>query len=149
MKQLVPKALVAVLLSTAAGVTTGWAQVTATPEHAAIMERKLLSANRVLAGIAREDFKEIAQQAQRLRLLSQEAGWNVLQTPEYLRLSKDFRSTTEQLEEAAERNNIDAVGLAFIKLSIGCIDCHRYARKELPRVGQRPLALPPADGLTR
>ncbi len=130
-------------------VTSSWAQVTATPEHAALMERKLLSANRVLAGIAREDFKEIATQAQRLRLLSQEAGWNVLQTPEYMRLSEDFRNTTLQLEKAAAGNNLDAVGLAFIKLSISCIDCHRHARQELPRVGRRASDPPSSERLQR
>ena len=114
------------------------AQVPATPEHGAIMERKLESTKKVLEGIAREDFAEIAKQAQVLTLLSHEAGWNVLQTPDYIRLSEDFRSTAGQMKKSAEDGNLDAVGLAYIKLSISCIDCHRYAKQE--RVGRRPVS---------
>ena len=102
------------------------------------MERKLESTKKVLEGIAREDFAEIAKQAQVLTLLSHEAGWNVLQTPDYIRLSEDFRSTAGQMKKSAEDGNLDAVGLAYIKLSISCIDCHRYAKQE--RVGRRPVS---------
>jgi hypothetical protein len=82
-------------------------------------------------------------------LLSQEAGWNVIQTPEYLRLSEDFRNTTGQLKQAAMEKNLDAVGLAFVKLSISCIDCHRHTKSELSRIGQRPPGISPTLSLRR
>ena len=104
-------------------------QVAATNDHSALMERKLRSAQAVLAGIARSDFDEISRESKRLRLLSHEAAWNVLQTDEYVRLSRTFRSTTTQLERAAESENLDAVGLAYVKLTISCIDCHRHTAK--------------------
>lgn len=86
----------------------------------------------------------IEKHSQSLHLVSREAGWNVLATPTYLRLSEDFRATTTQLERAAEKKNLDAVGLAYVKLSISCIECHRYARKEMPRIGMKPRKL---DGI--
>ena len=113
------------------------AQVPASPNHKLIMDNKLTAAQKVMAGIAREDFAEIRKQAQMLTLLSHEAGWNVVQTPEYIRLSGDFRGTTTQLKKAAEAENMDAVGLAFVKFSISCIECHRHAKEELARVGDR------------
>lgn len=122
----------------------GLAQFPATPEHNTLMEKKLVSAQEVMAAIAREDFDGISKQSQQLRLLSQEAAWNVLQTSEYIRLSEDFRNTTDQLQTAAKHENLDAVGLAFIKLSISCIDCHRHVKNELSRVGRIPL---PASSL--
>ena len=105
------------------------------PQHHHIMDRKLAVTQEVMEGIARNDFKKISQQSQKLHLLSREAGWRVLATPTYLRLSEDFRATATQLEKAADKENLDAVGLAFVKLSISCIECHRYAREEMPRVG--------------
>jgi hypothetical protein len=96
-------------------------------QHAVLMEKKLASAQQVLAGLARGNFSEIEKQAQMLNLLSREAAWNIIQTKEYMRMSDSFRDTTTQLSRAAENRNADAVGLAFIKLTISCIDCHRYA----------------------
>lgn len=109
----------------------------ATPQHGLIMQRKLESAQLALAGIAREDFAQVEKHAQLLSLLSREAGWNVIQTPEYIRLSNDFRGTAKQLQESAKEKNIDAVGLAYVKLTISCIDCHRHVKQELAKIGQR------------
>ncbi|MEM7315593.1 MAG: hypothetical protein AAF497_20835 [Planctomycetota bacterium] len=105
--------------------------------HKDVMEQKLDAVNKVMEGIARSNFDTIAKQSQKLHLLSREAGWNVLATPTYLRLSEDFRATATQLQNAAEKKNLDAAGLAYVKLSISCIECHRYARKEMPRIGLR------------
>jgi hypothetical protein len=114
---------------------TAIAQYPKTMRHKGLMEQKLGAANKVMEGIARANFDTVAKQSQKLHLLSREAGWNVLATPTYLRLSEDFRATAEQLESAAEKKNLDAVGLAYVKLSISCIECHRYARKEMPKIG--------------
>ena len=108
------------------------AQEPGSPQHDVIMEKKLECAQELFAAVTTGDFEEINRQSQKLRLLSQEAGWNRLQTPEYMRLSEDFRGTTSQLEAAAADRNLDAVGLAFVKLSITCIDCHRHTSKEMP-----------------
>ena len=102
------------------------------PQHDVIMEKKLECAQELFAAVTTGDFEEVNRQAQKLRLLSQEAGWNRLQTPEYMRLSADFRGSTSQIEAAADEKNLDAVGLAFVKLSITCIDCHRHTSQELP-----------------
>lgn len=118
------------------------AQVPVGRQHAVLMQRKLTSTQEIVAGIAFENFDDLAKQAQLLSLLSREAGWNVIQTPEYIRLSDAFRGSTAQLRKAAEAKNLDAVGLAYIKLSISCIDCHRHSKEELARIGERPAAEP-------
>lgn len=110
-----------------------------TRQHGQIMERKLDAVQKVMEGIARSDFELIAKESQKLHLLSREAGWNVLLTPTYLRLSEDFRATAKQLEKSAKAENLDAAGLSYVKLSISCIECHRYAKKEMPRIGAVPL----------
>lgn len=107
--------------------------------HAVLMEKKLASAQAVLAGLARNNFEEIEKQAQMLSLLSHEAAWNVIQTQEYSRQSEAFRNTTQQMQDAAASQNADAVALSYVKLTISCIDCHRYARTQ-------QAAAPPAGG---
>ena len=134
-------AAVALLLMIVVVVT---AQIPATPEHAALMERKLAAAQEVLGGLARENFSAVEDNAQLLTLLSQEAAWNVIQTPEYRRLSEEFRGAAKQLKQAAEQQNIDAVGLAYVKLSISCIECHRHAKEQLTKTGLLPPSGPPA-----
>ncbi len=124
---------------TVVSVTPASAQLPGADVHEQLMERKLEAVQRVVEGLARGDFERIAIESQKLDLLSREAGWNVLATPTYLRLSEDFRSTVQQLKHASESGNLDAAALAYVKLSISCIDCHRYARKEMPRVGTRWL----------
>ena len=105
-------------------------QPTTGRQHAVLMEKKLASAQEVFAGLARRNFPEIEKQSQMLMLLSHEAAWNIIQTQEYLRLSDAFRATTKQLQRAAEDHDSDAVGLAYIKLTISCIDCHRYSDEQ-------------------
>ena len=93
-----------------------------------LMAQKLESAQNVLEGLALEDFGEIARESQKLHLLSQESGWNVLQTAEYARLSAEFRKATEQLKKAADKENLDAAAVAYVKLTFNCIECHRHVR---------------------
>lgn len=107
-----------------------------THKHTVLMEKKLAAVQKVVEGVAREDFVKIQQQAQMLRLMSTEAAWNVIQTPDYVRMSEQFRGTTDQLKQAAKDRNIEAVGLAYVSLSISCVNCHRHARSELSRIGK-------------
>ena len=148
MRVLVPALVVVFLVAFMAVKAVSQAQrPLATAEHRVLMERKLKTAQAILAGVAREDFAAVEKHAQMLILLSNEAGWNVLQTPEYMRLSEDFRATSRQLTTAAKAKNLDATGLAFLSLSISCIDCHRHVRDNGPRFGSRRPQFGPGPGL--
>lgn len=96
----------------------------------ALMHAKLESAQKLLKGIALEDYESISQQSQQLRLLSLDTGWNILQTKDYARISGEFREAARQINAGAEKKNLDAVGLAYFKLTMTCIDCHRHVRAE-------------------
>lgn len=94
----------------------------------ALMVRKLRSSQAVLEGLVTENFELMGRHAQQLRLFSQETDWNVLQTQDYQRLSDDFRRAANDLEKSAQRKNLDAASVAYIKLTLTCIDCHRHIR---------------------
>jgi hypothetical protein len=92
------------------------------------MRAKLSHSQSVLDGLAREDYGVIANHAQKLSLLSQAANWQVLQTPEYLRHSTDFRKSAEMLLKAAQDENLDGAALSYVAVTLKCVSCHKYVR---------------------
>jgi hypothetical protein len=101
-----------------------------------IMQWKLEHSQKLLAGLALEDHAALAKHAEQLRILSLDASWQVLQTPEYARQSQQFRRTAATLKEAALQHNLDGATLAYVDLTMRCIDCHRYVRKETTAVSR-------------
>jgi hypothetical protein len=92
------------------------------------MRAKLEHSQAVLEGLTTEDFDQIAKGAGQLEVLSQEAAWQVLQTPEYRLQSGEFRRATRALRDAAAKKNIDAAALAYVDVTLKCVRCHQYVR---------------------
>jgi hypothetical protein len=92
------------------------------------MRVKLVESQKVLEGLALEDFDLIAKNAQAMSLLSQESNWKVLQTEEYLRHSQDFQRTADAIRDAAKKKNLDGAALGYVELTMKCIQCHKYVR---------------------
>jgi hypothetical protein len=97
-------------------------------EVAGFMRMKLEHSQKVLEGIALEDFALIERNSQQLSLLSQAANWQVLQTPDYLQHSLDFRRSADALTKAARDKNLDGAALAYVQLTMNCVNCHKYVR---------------------
>ncbi len=93
-----------------------------------IMKAKLRYAQALLKGVALEDYDAIVKTSQDLSLLSQESSWNVIQTPDYLQHSIDFRRAADAINAAAKDKNLDGVTLAYFQMTIRCVDCHRHIR---------------------
>lgn len=94
----------------------------------AFMRAKLTHSKEVLEGLTLEDFDRIAKHGQELSLLSQAAAWNVLQTPEYKQHSLEFRRSADSLTKAAKNKNLDGAALAYVDVTLKCINCHKYVR---------------------
>ena len=92
------------------------------------MRVKLSHSQKVLEGLTTQDFDMIAKNSQAMSLLSLETNWQVLQTAEYLDRSKDFRRTADALTEAAKKKNLDGAALAYVEMTMNCINCHKYVR---------------------
>ncbi len=93
-----------------------------------LMRLKLSHQQGVMEGIALEDFDKIQKNAQSLALVSQAAAWQVFQTPEYTQKSAEFRRTCDDLAKHAKEKNLDAAALDYVKLTLNCVDCHKYVR---------------------
>ncbi len=85
----------------------------ANPRIDALMTRKLNSAQKVLEGLATENYELVQAESARLELYSQEADWEILQTEDYRRFSQDFRKAADQMEEAAKRKNLDGASMGL------------------------------------
>jgi hypothetical protein len=60
--------------------------------------------------------------------LSYGAQWQVFQTPEYVRRSAEFRRDADALKRSAEEKNLDGAALNYVKLTMRCVECHKYVR---------------------
>jgi hypothetical protein len=115
------------LLMLAALVSTGHSQK---PDKVAVfMRAKLQHSQKVIEGLATEDFDLIAKSAQEMSLLSHATTWQVLQTPEYNQHSLEFRRSADALHEAAKNKNLDGAALAYVGVTLNCVNCHKYVRR--------------------
>ena len=97
---------------------------------ATFMRAKLAHSGDVLEGLALGDYDLIAKGAQELSLVSQDSNWNVLQTEDYMRQSLEFRRACDTLRRAAKERNLDGAALAWMEVTMKCVQCHRSLRDE-------------------
>ncbi len=93
-----------------------------------LMHRKLERSQKVLEGLALEDFTMIAENAESLSLLSQAAEWHVFPSPEYKIYSSEFRRSANALVQMAKDHNLDGATLKYVELTTTCVNCHKYVR---------------------
>jgi cytochrome c556 len=120
--------VVSVLVMAIAGFWVGRGQSETPPSLRDFMRVKLSHSQKVLEGLTTQDFDMIAKNSEAMSLLSLETNWQVLQTAEYLDRSKDFRRTADALTEAAKKKNLDGTALAYVELTMNCVNCHKYVR---------------------
>ena len=101
-----------------------------------LMRMKLERSKNILEGLALEEFEKISTNAQALSLLSLESGWNVVQTEEYATQSRDFRRTTKIISDAAKEKDLGRASMGFVALTVRCVECHSYMRKNHPTLAK-------------
>lgn len=94
------------------------------------MKRKLEHSQNALEGMTMEKFDLLEQNAAALVRLSQTAAWRAIETDEYRLFSDEFRRHAKALQTAAQKKNIDAASLAYVQMTLTCINCHKYVRNK-------------------
>jgi hypothetical protein len=102
---------------------------TSDKELSELMKRKLTNAQKVLEGIAVNDFDKISTHAEELIMISKQAEWKVMKTPQYDMFSNDFRRSATELVEKAKQKNLDGAALSYVDLTLTCVKCHKYVRE--------------------
>src|SRR5262245_58974419 len=94
-----------------------------------LMQKKLEHSQKVLEGIAMNDFKMISKNAGDLIDISKQVEWKVLKTPQYEMYSNSFRRAAESMMQEAKAKNIDGVALNYVDLTLTCVKCHKHVRE--------------------
>jgi hypothetical protein len=95
------------------------------------MRQKLNFSKDVLEGLSLEQFPLIEKNAKALRKLSEAAEWEVPTIPnatDYVALTTEFQRNADELAKQAKAHNIDGATLAYLKLTMTCVQCHKYVR---------------------
>ena len=95
------------------------------------MRDKLELAQGILEGLSVENYDLITSRAQRLSAMSQQADWKVFENPDYEQQSFAFRRNVDSLTKAAKNKNLDGATLAYVRVTMSCIECHKYVRGRL------------------
>jgi hypothetical protein len=94
-----------------------------------LMQKKLRSAQRLLEGIALNDFEKIGDSAEDLITISKSLEWQVVKSPRYELHSNEFRRAAESVAQKARDRNLDGAALAYVDLTLACVKCHKYVRE--------------------
>jgi hypothetical protein len=94
-----------------------------------LMQRKLERSQKVLEGVATNDFDKIAKNAEELIAISKAVEWRVIKTPKYELYSNEFQRAADNLVKNAKDKNLDAAALSYVELTLDCVKCHKYVRE--------------------
>lgn len=90
------------------------------------MQEKLAQSQQVLRGLATEDFDLIAKNGQKLRALAD--ANSLAPGPEFNEHATAFKRNVNSLLRAASQKNIDAATLAYMGMTLNCVECHKALR---------------------
>jgi cytochrome c556 len=95
------------------------------------MRDKLELTQKVLEGVATEDWDLVVAKGTKLSAMTQEADWRVFENPNYEQQSLMFRQHVDSLVKAAKKKDLDAATLAYVRMTISCVDCHKAVRGKM------------------
>jgi len=92
------------------------------------MKKKLEYSKNILDGLVMEDFDKILKSAKSLNEMG-ERKWLENESVEYRTQYQVFWFTTGTLRMAAEQKNIDGASLAYMQMTLSCVNCHKLLRR--------------------
>jgi hypothetical protein len=103
---------------------------TQAPEASLWMKQKLVASQNILAGLTKPDYEAIEKNAQSMLAVGYLEKWIRADTPGYQQQMKGFEYANKSLARAAREKNLDAATLAYVELTLSCVQCHRVIRWE-------------------
>jgi cytochrome c556 len=101
------------------------------------MLAKLTLSQKALEGLVTDDLAAVESSAEKMKALTLEESWKVLQTADYVEQSRKFREATDALAAAAKKNNLEKSTAAFSQVTARCVECHKYLRDvRMAKAGQ-------------
>lgn len=125
------KLLVMAIGVLAIGVTLSLAQSRRSRAAKEFMRDKLELSQKILEGVVTEDWDLVTAKGTKLSAMTQEADWRVFENPNYDQQSKTFRQHVDSLVKAAKKKDLDAATLAYVRMTMSCVDCHKAVRGKI------------------
>lgn len=97
------------------------------------MQKKLEYSEKILNGLVQEDFDAIGKAARSMNSLGQMEKWARASMPAYRAQLHIFQDANEQLIRSSDQKNLPAAALAYVQLTMGCINCHKIVRDADPK----------------
>ncbi len=95
------------------------------------MRMKLEASQKILAGLALEDFELIQEGATKLEEMSTAEQWRVTNDPLFREHSADFQKITKRLAKNAKEGKLEGSALTWLEVTMQCIECHKWTRANL------------------
>lgn len=95
------------------------------------MRLKLRASNHILEGLVVDDMKKVNTGARMLLEMSVEEHWRASNDMLYLQHSRTFRDSVKKLQKKAKDHSLDGVALAWMDVTLNCIECHEWVRNTL------------------
>ena len=92
------------------------------------MKKKLEYTEGVLVGLTSEDYEAIGKNARSMNALGYFEKWVRAGSNEYRSQLKIFQNANERLIRMADEENLDGAVLAYVQLTLSCVNCHKLVR---------------------
>jgi hypothetical protein len=100
-----------------------------TPALDRVMRQKLDHSQALLAAVVTSNWGDLQRHSQALIALTGDPAWTVMKTPEYATQSQAFVRAAQDLVDAASRRDLNEAPVAYMSLTLRCVQCHRYVAR--------------------
>lgn len=97
-------------------------------ELSLFMRKKLNSSNQILEGLVVNDLDLVEQGCDELLKMSEAESWRATNDMMYMQHSREFRNSVKALRQKAKKRAIDGSALAWLDVTLNCIQCHEWVR---------------------
>jgi cytochrome c556 len=99
------------------------------PSEQQVMQVKLKRAHTLLESLVKEDFKGLEASATSLSQISKATAFlRAYKTEEYELQARVFQRAADTLAAKAREKNLDGATLAYLDMTVSCVDCHNHFR---------------------
>jgi hypothetical protein len=103
------------------------------------MRAKLTNSQNVIEGLATENWDMIEGGAARMLVMSKASEWSVGETgPQYKQDTNDFVNACKQMITQSRKKNLEGATLAYLQLTMDCVECHKHVRASQQAGENRP-----------
>lgn len=99
------------------------------PQQKTFMRRKLAATQKIVEGLATDNFKLIDAAADELLAIRESAQWTVSDDPFYSYYSRDFEARVRELKHAAASESPEKATFAYVHVAMSCTACHQRVRR--------------------